>query len=258
MPAVSQDRPQGRRAAVALRLWEMSGNAGVVLWDFDGTLGERPGMWGGCMLEVLDERQSGHGVAPGSLRPFLHDGFPWHAPQLAHPELSTSDAWWERIEPLLARGYGGVGISEERAKSLARLARERYVEAKHWQLFDDVVPVLSHLRTLGWRHVVLSNHVPELAVIMTHLGLDGLIEATVNSAESGYEKPHPEAFALARRVAGDPETIWMVGDNPVADIEGAETAGIPAILVRRDAPEARMVKRRAADLYGVEAFLAEA
>src|SRR5437588_9596124 len=33
----------------------------VELWDFDGTLAERPGMWGGCMLEVLDDHEPNHG-----------------------------------------------------------------------------------------------------------------------------------------------------------------------------------------------------
>lgn len=233
----------------------MRNDAATLLWDFDGTLAERPGMWGGCMLEVLDEHEPNHGIAPGCFRPFLREGFPWHTPNLAHPELCTTETWWERVEPLLARGYIGVGISEERAIALARLARERYVEVQRWRLFHDAVPVLSHLREGGWRHVVLSNHVPELGAIITHLGLDGLIEATVNSAQTGYEKPHPEAFALARHAAGDPATIWMVGDNPTADVAGAEAAGIPAILVRRDVTDAQEVRRRAPDLYGVEAFL---
>jgi phosphoglycolate phosphatase-like HAD superfamily hydrolase len=26
-----------------------------VLWDFDGTLTERPGLWSGCVLELLDD-----------------------------------------------------------------------------------------------------------------------------------------------------------------------------------------------------------
>jgi phosphoglycolate phosphatase-like HAD superfamily hydrolase len=26
----------------------------VVLWDFDGTLAHRPGMWRGCLIETLD------------------------------------------------------------------------------------------------------------------------------------------------------------------------------------------------------------
>jgi FMN phosphatase YigB (HAD superfamily) len=115
--------------------------------------------------------------------------------------------------------------------------------------------VLSKLRERGWRHVVLSNHVPELGAIITHLGLDLLVEATVNSAQTGYEKPHPEAFALARRAAGDPATIWMVGDNTTADVAGAEAAGIPAILVRREGTDAQEATRRAPDLYRVEVFL---
>ena len=104
----------------------------VVLWDFDGTLAYRDGMWSGCLADALED------VLP------------------AH-------------RPLLARAY--------RAAS-----------------FD----------------------------------------AVVKFALTGYEKPHPEAFAAGRRAAGEPDELWMVGDNAVADIEGATAAGIPAILVRRD------------------------
>ena len=233
----------------------MRNNARVILWDFDGTLAERPGMWGGCMLEVLDEHEPNHGIAPGSFRPFFGEGFPWQTPHLAHPELCATEKWWERVEPLFTRGYIGVGFSKERATALARLARERYVEVHHWRRFPDALPVLSNLLERGWRHVVLSNHVPELGAIISHLGLDGLLDAIVNSAQTGYEKPHPEAFVLARRAAGDPATIWMIGDNPTADVAGAEAAGIPAILVRQNGTGAQEVRRRAPDLYSMEAFL---
>ncbi len=32
-------------------------------------------------------------------------------------------------------------------------------------------------------------------------------------------------------IAFIPDTVWMAGDSPTADIEGAVNAGIPAILV---------------------------
>jgi putative hydrolase of the HAD superfamily len=57
----------------------------------------------------------------------------------------------------------------------------------------------------------------------------------------GYEKPHPEAFHLGLR-GMDASAAWMVGDNPVADVGGAEAVGIRAILVRRTD---RSVKRQA-------------
>src|SRR5262249_46098524 len=77
------------------------------------------------------------------------------------------------------------------------------------------------------------------------LGLGDVVDVVVCSAAIGYEKPHPEAYRCALRAAGDPERRWMVGDNYQADVVGAERAGIPAILVRSDHPEAQ---RRAKDL----------
>jgi putative hydrolase of the HAD superfamily len=205
----------------------------AVLWDFDGTLAFRAGMWRGCLIEVLDDHEPGHAFTADDVRPALRDGFPWHTPDVAHSHLDTADAWWEPVEALLARAYSSVGFEEGRAGELARLARARYVDpTRNWSLFEDTRASLEHLQEAGWRHVILSNHVPELDAIVTALGLDDLVTAIVNSAVTGYEKPHPEAFAAGRRAAGDPTDLWMVGDNPVADVAGAESAGIRALLAR--------------------------
>jgi putative hydrolase of the HAD superfamily len=34
----------------------------VVLWDFEGTLAARPGIWSKCLVDVLDEVAPGHGL----------------------------------------------------------------------------------------------------------------------------------------------------------------------------------------------------
>ena len=80
--------------------------------------------------------------------------------------------------------------------------------------------------------MILSNHVPELPALVAALGLDDLVESIFTSAVIGYDKPHPEAFRHALRASGDPASRWMVGDNPVADVAGAEALGIPAVLIR--------------------------
>src|SRR6201995_4789669 len=38
-------------------------SSGVVMWDFDGTLATRPGLWSTCLLEVLDEHAPGHAAS---------------------------------------------------------------------------------------------------------------------------------------------------------------------------------------------------
>lgn len=226
----------------------------VILWDFDGTLARRRGgtSFGSCMLETLDEHEQDHGINIDLVRPFLRSGFPWHTPEVSHPELSTPEHWWDHVEPLLVRGFEGIGFAPERAMSLGRLARQRYVDARHWEVFEDTIPTLSTLSHRGWRHVILSNHVPELGAILTQLGLAPLFELAINSAETGFEKPHPEAFALARRAAGDPSELWMVGDNPIADVAGARAVGIPAILVRNDSGSDPEVEHYAPTLREVE------
>jgi putative hydrolase of the HAD superfamily len=206
---------------------------GLVLWDFDGTLAERPGMWRGCLVEVLQESGMRAEVDSEAFVPFLRDGFPWHRPDVAHPELCEPDAWWDQLAPLFVAAYEGVGIDPASARRLASLVRERYTDARAgWRLFEDTVPALSLLGERGWRHVLLSNHVPELGRIVDGLDLGGYIEDVLCSAVTGYEKPHPEAFAGALRLRRNREPVWMVGDNPHADVEGAERAGIPALLVR--------------------------
>jgi putative hydrolase of the HAD superfamily len=156
---------------------------------------------------------------------------------------------------VLARALVSVGVSSERASELVEHARECYLDTAKWRLFDDTLPVLSRLLDSGWRHVILSNHVPELPDLVDQLGLGSLVEATVSSALTGYEKPHPEMFRLGRASAGEPDTIWMVGDNPAADVRGAEAVGIPAILVRRTPEELSGIVRHSPDLAGVARWL---
>jgi putative hydrolase of the HAD superfamily len=192
-------------------------------------------MWSGCLVDALEEVSPGHGYSRETFRPHLAHGFPWHEHETAHPELCDSDAWWAHVGALLTTAYTTAGVDD--ASAAAAAVRVRAVYADHtraWQLFDDVLPTLATLNDDGWRHAILSNHVPELSTLVAGLGLDTLVEAVVNSAVIGYEKPHPEAFACARLAVGDPDEVWMVGDNPIADVGGAEAVGIPAILVRRD------------------------
>lgn len=216
-----------------------AGGARVVLWDFDGTLAERPGMWSGCVLEVLDVHEPGHGVELAQIAAGLHDGFPWHAAHEPHPHLCEPESWWRAVGETIAATLRGVGIAPARAAQLALATRERYVDPScGWRLFDDALPALARLADAGWRSAVLSNHVPELPRIVAGLGLDAHFDAVFNSATSGFEKPHPEAFAGALRALGEPESVWMIGDNPHADAAGAAAAGIPSILVRSEGPSA--------------------
>ena len=204
----------------------------TILWDFDGTLVSCPGLWSGTLLRVLDENVPGHNVKIEQIRPYLRSGFPWDTPDIPHPHLSAQAAWWNAMEEVFVRAYRGIGVEDATAGKLACLAHVCYLNIDRFVVFEDVVPVLEDFSARGWQNVILSNHVPELPEIVKSLPLAPYISACVTSAAIGFEKPHREAFKIALLAAGNPETVWMVGDNPAADIAGAEAVGIPAILVR--------------------------
>ena len=131
---------------------------------------------------------------------------------------------------------------------MAAEVHARYIDPAGYVVYDDSFPTLRELGRGGWRHFILSNHVPELPDIVAALGLRPFVEEVITSARVDYEKPNPEIFRLALDMAGNPAAAWMVGDNVVADVMGAEAAGIRAILVRdRD----ERAKRYSPDLAGV-------
>ncbi|CAH8772002.1 HAD-IA family hydrolase [Paenibacillus dendritiformis] len=205
----------------------------MLLWDFDGTLGYRQGgMWGATMIEALKEYDPDTKLIAQDFRNFLISGFPWHHPERSYTHIQTSEEWWEPIIDKFFQGYVHYGIAEADAKRLAVNVRERFIDTSCWTLFDDTLETLKALSDLGWRHAIVSNHIPELGDIVKSLGLMNQVNYLVNSALVGYEKPNPMIFLHALRETGEPEKVWMIGDNIEADFFGAEAVGIQAILVR--------------------------
>jgi putative hydrolase of the HAD superfamily len=190
-------------------------------------------MWSAALLEVIQREAPGFDVSIEQIRPYLQSGFPWHAPDRPHLEIRSADQWWEALFPVLEQAFKGVGFEPARARSMAERVRHVYTAPERWRLFHDTMPTLERLSARGWTHVILSNHVPELGQIARSLGLEPHVGAVFSSAETGYEKPHPQAFRAVLDIFPGTTTVWMIGDSMGVDIAGARAIGIPAILVRR-------------------------
>ncbi|MGX1887629.1 HAD family hydrolase [Streptomyces sp. NPDC055287] len=204
----------------------------IAIWDFDGNLGHRRyGTWAECLLEVLDVQQPGHPWAFPEVFEVLATGFPWNAAHAPHPHLCDPDAWWSHVTTVITAALAQLGVFHPHTAATA--TRAAYTDPAAWSLYPQTLRVLDQLTAQGWQHVLLSNHVPELPALLSGLGLDTRLQVVINSAASGYEKPHPEAFRLARTAAGPAYRLVMIGDNPEADAAGARRAGIDAIWVRR-------------------------
>lgn len=209
-----------------------------LVWDFDGTLAHRPGQWSGTLHKILDAEFPGLPATFEDFRPHTRAGFPWHTPETPCLPPHTADAWWQALHPVFTRAFEGCGkLCTEDAQRLAAKVRDEYLRLEEWRLFEDTIPALTALSAEGWSHVVLSNHVPELEDLITALGLTPHFEAIFNSARTGYEKPHAQAYAQVCAAFPGASQYVMVGDNIIADVHGARAAGWPAVLVRNEDPK---------------------
>ena len=124
-----------------------------------------------------------------------------------------------------------------RGPAVVTAAREIYKQwasNHHFDLYDDVAPVLEALSARGLTIGVISNSHRSLDSFREHFQLDRLISVAVSSYEHGYLKPHRSIFDEAlRRVGVTAGEAMMVGDSLRADVGGALAAGLRAVLIRR-------------------------
>ena len=97
-------------------------------------------------------------------------------------------------------------------------------------LYPYTKNVLYTLRQAGLKLALLSNATGPPEVFHDDLltkGLRDAFDVVIWSCEIGYRKPSRQAFATAiDRLGLDPKDVLMIGDSEVADIVGAQQAGI--------------------------------
>jgi putative hydrolase of the HAD superfamily len=158
-----------------------------VIWDFDGTLGERPGLWSACLLEVLDAEEPGHGIGVEQIAAHMHAGFPWHAPERAHPELCEPEAWWTAMTSVLAGVCERLGYPDSRALGLAAQVRPRYTDGTHgWRLYPDTHSALQRLGDRGFRQAVQRTAGPRPGRVARCVGsLTEAVDLIITGQDSG-------------------------------------------------------------------------
>ena len=111
---------------------------------------------------------------------------------------------------------------------------EVLLEALRFVPYRDAAPALGQLRAAGFRAAVVSNWDCSLGAVLGELGLAGMLDAVVTSAEAGARKPEPAIFEAALEELRCPaESAIVVGDSLETDVAGGQAAGIRSILLDR-------------------------
>jgi HAD superfamily hydrolase (TIGR01549 family) len=146
-----------------------------------------------------------------------------------HPELDHDEEVWILFTEKIIEGMGGAGATYECAAEMTRY----WERAEHFELFDDVFPVLDLLRRHELKLGLLSNTSRDLDEFVAHHHLD--VDAVLTSRLHGKTKPHDSIFhAMLERLGVPAAAAVMVGDDMGDDVEGARAIGMQAWLVDRE------------------------
>ena len=115
-----------------------------------------------------------------------------------------------------------AGLSDE--------ALEVFLHARNRvEFYDDVRPALDRLRS-RYRLFALSNGNADLH----RCGIGDLFDGHVTAIAAGAAKPDARIYAVLIRMAGvSAAEILHVGDDPLADVDGARQAGMQTIWLNR-------------------------
>jgi putative hydrolase of the HAD superfamily len=96
-----------------------------ILWDFDGTLAYRDGMWSGTLFSVLDKNNIGN-ISLENIKPYLSAGFTWQNPKLSHEEIFKGQTWWKYYENYFGDIFTRLGVHKELAIKLSKQIKTEY------------------------------------------------------------------------------------------------------------------------------------
>jgi putative hydrolase of the HAD superfamily len=148
--------------------------------------------------------------------------------------LSETRAGWEQVVDEVFDGLVDIPPS----RTFFSEIYDRFAQADAWRIYDDVLPTLDRLATLGFRLAVISNWDDRLRDLLRRLKLDVRFETIVVSSEIGHAKPDPAIFAEAISCLGLPANrILHIGDSAEADLHGARAAGMHAWQILRNATD---------------------
>ena len=202
----------------------------AIFWDFDGTLvlpNER-------FIDtfILSAERFNFKPPRDIVKSHFVSIYPWNSPDTVYP-YETGSLWWNRFFGALDVFYKNNDIPGDIKDEINSDFKYQMINNNTYTLYDDTKDTLLKCISLGYTNYVLSNNYPELPKIIENFKLDGLFADYFVSANIGYEKPRRELFQFALSSAGFPDIAYMIGDNPIADIEGAMANGLKTVIVHK-------------------------
>lgn len=210
----------------------------AILFDFGGTLMYGLRDWT-PVISKADDALTEHLIA---------QGFDIHPNTFAVEFRRNLDAYFkQREKDLLETTYTFVlrnllkskGYEDVESETLRNALNVLFsVTQPNWRLDDDAVETLEKLRTKGYNLGIVSNAGDDADVqqLAQNFNITGYFDFILTSAACSYRKPSERIYEIAlSNWYCLPSEAAMVGDNLIADVQGAQKAGLYGIWLNRHA-----------------------
>jgi HAD superfamily hydrolase (TIGR01509 family) len=146
---------------------------------------------------------------------------------------TPSDATAIMATPLALRDAASLFGIALTANEAAQLERDLDAEIASCRLFPESLLTLHALRNRGLKLALCSNLAADYGPPIMAL-LRDYVDVHVFSFESGHIKPDPAIYAHACKMLNcEAGAVLMVGDTPLADVDGPRAVGMQSILLDR-------------------------
>jgi putative hydrolase of the HAD superfamily len=155
---------------------------------------------------------------------------------------ALTDVWQENKDHTPEQqvlGYlSAAGLSDKATPELLQALEEPFgapLVSRPPAMYTDFVEVASEMRRANIALGLVSNTGRTwgkfLRRVQREMGIDSLFDSLAFSDELGHRKPAPEIYTAALMSLGVvPQETVHVGDDPEADIRGAQAAGMRAVF----------------------------
>ncbi len=137
------------------------------------------------------------------------------------------------LDDIVANVLETLGFNSSTLKGAVKEAVDYGLATRSTEWYQDAPPVLSTLRKRGYKLGLISNtHWRFLD--SSRKEMEATFDVVTLSHEHGYAKPHPSIFLTTlKKLQASPNRCLHVGDDPIADIEGAKNVGMKTAFVKR-------------------------
>ncbi|MEM9805434.1 MAG: HAD family hydrolase [Cyanobacteria bacterium P01_D01_bin.56] len=118
---------------------------------------------------------------------------------------------------------------------------QHFATAAPWVVYQDTISSLQRWQRMGISLGIISNFDSRIYAVLEVLDLTKYFQTITISTEAGAAKPDALIFSTAlQKHSCSPQEAWHIGDSRKDDLQGARTAGLQGIWLKR--PKQAMIQ----------------